>query len=184
MNKKFVSITFLCVISVISLFYVATRNEPVDNYTIADFVKTKTPENINLPTTINLLNQKKWHKQEKTDYIIVNYWATWCPPCLKELPELNALAKTLSNQPIEILGISMDNEDALVKDFLKKTTLAYPVASFKEVSHYVGAVQSIPATMIFNKENRLVYFNVGFETQKSLLDTLKNLKESRIQNNE
>ena len=60
--------------------------------------------------------------------LVLNFWATWCPPCLSELPSLNEMAATLKNDGVVVLGISVDKEKADYDKFLKKVTLNFETA--------------------------------------------------------
>ena len=60
--------------------------------------------------------------------LVLNFWATWCPPCLSELPSLNEMAATLKNNGVVVLGISVDKEKADYDKFLKKVRLNFETA--------------------------------------------------------
>jgi len=57
--------------------------------------------------------------------LLVNFWATWCPPCINELPSLNALAAELKGSGVVVLGISVDKDKAAYDRFLKKVKLNF-----------------------------------------------------------
>lgn len=58
--------------------------------------------------------------------LLVNFWATWCSACIKEMPELSALQDELSVQKIQIIGIGIDNQDRII-EFAKKYDIHYPI---------------------------------------------------------
>lgn len=176
-NKKFLIGSLIFAFSITALFYIATKKAPESTYQFDDLVDQKTPENILLPEKIKLYNAKTWQKDKKTEYIIVNFWATWCPPCLKEIPELNTLAKNKEAYKIDIIGVSMDQETALLEPFIQKTEFHYPTTTYKEVKNNFGLIQSIPTTMIFDKNNTLIYINIGLETSETLLKAIENHKK-------
>jgi len=60
--------------------------------------------------------------------LVLNFWATWCPPCLSELPSLNEMASTLKNDGVVVLGISVDQKKDDYEKFLKKVTLNFEAA--------------------------------------------------------
>lgn len=58
--------------------------------------------------------------------LVVNFWATWCPPCVKEMPELDRFAKEFAGRGWQVLGIAIDQADT-VKAFLEHTPVSFPV---------------------------------------------------------
>lgn len=58
--------------------------------------------------------------------LVINYWATWCPPCVEEMPELSGLARELEGKPVQILGIGIDNASN-IRNFAEKTRFDYPL---------------------------------------------------------
>ncbi|MET0288679.1 MAG: TlpA disulfide reductase family protein [Pseudoxanthomonas sp.] len=66
--------------------------------------------------------------QQRGHWVVVNFWATWCKPCLKEMPELSAMAKS-DKDTVRILGLAYDDiEDADLQAFMKKSPVDYPIA--------------------------------------------------------
>lgn len=57
--------------------------------------------------------------------LVLNFWATWCPPCISELPSLNAMAQELKGSGVVVLGISVDKDEAAYQRFLKKVKLNF-----------------------------------------------------------
>lgn len=77
----------------------------------------------------NMLNtNRQTFKLEsfKGKTLLVNFWATWCSACIKEMPELSALQNELSAQTIQIIGIAIDNQDKII-EFAKKYDIHYPI---------------------------------------------------------
>lgn len=58
--------------------------------------------------------------------LVLNFWATWCPPCVKEMPELNRFAREFSNRGWQVLGVAIDQAEP-VRAFLKVTPVGFPV---------------------------------------------------------
>ena len=57
--------------------------------------------------------------------LVLNFWATWCPPCLEELPSLNAFHKRMAASGVVVLGVSVDKNDQQYKAFLKRNGVAF-----------------------------------------------------------
>jgi thiol-disulfide isomerase/thioredoxin len=98
--------------------------------------------------------------------VILSFWATWCPPCREEIPELIELASRYKDQ-VEIVGISMDDDDApgdmqKVQAFATKMGMNYPVAmANKDLVQEYGGVPALPTTFVLNKEGRVVQKHIG-----------------------
>lgn len=60
--------------------------------------------------------------------LVLNFWATWCPPCIAELPSLNQMARTLGPKGVVVLGISVDQDKKAYDDFLRRFKLSFEVA--------------------------------------------------------
>lgn len=98
---------------------------------------------------------------------IVNFWATWCAPCIKELPHFEAVNKNYRNKGVEVLLVSLDfpnKYDSHVKPFIKKHQLKSKVIALDDLDSntWIPAINpnwsgAIPATLIFNKDKRQFY---------------------------
>jgi thiol-disulfide isomerase/thioredoxin len=117
--------------------------------------------------------------------VIVNFWATWCPPCREEIPQLVALQNKYKEQ-LEIIGVSMD-EDATpqqVKQFAAKVGINYPVVmGAQAIAPEYGGVPALPTSFIVNTDGRVVQKHEGlfppevFDTEvRSLLGLPVNAK--------
>jgi thiol-disulfide isomerase/thioredoxin len=94
--------------------------------------------------------------------VILNFWATWCPPCREEIPELIALANRYKDR-LQIIGASVDDSSPEeVKQFAKAMGMNYPIvmASREMVSEY-GGVPALPTSFVINKDGRVVQKHVG-----------------------
>lgn len=103
-----------------------------------------------------------------TDKIyVVNFWATWCAPCIKEMPYFETLNATYKNRNVEVLLVSLDfpkKYDSHLKPFIKKNGLKSKVVALNDADSNTWIPQvspdwsgAIPATLIFNKDKRQFY---------------------------
>ena len=103
-------------------------------------------------------------------YLFVNYWATWCAPCIKEIPELNKLSVEHSDQ-LTIFGVDFDGVEGaeLTKEILKMK-IEFPVFA-KEPSKLLGVniPEVLPTTYVFDREGNLKVTLVGPQTEETLL---------------
>jgi thiol-disulfide isomerase/thioredoxin len=106
----------------------------------------------------------KSHKlsQYKGKWVLVNFWATWCPPCLEEIPDLVALHENKKNKLV-VLGIAMDYQNPkAVLEFADQQMISYPVIlGDARVAAQIGRVSGLPTTYLYNPEGRQVAYNVG-----------------------
>ena len=88
--------------------------------------------------------------------LVLNFWATWCPPCIEEMPSLNAMSKELERSGVVVLGVSVDRNEAVYKDFLARAGLAFETARDPEgqVSSEYGTYR-FPETYVIDKEGRV-----------------------------
>ncbi|MBE9527204.1 MAG: TlpA family protein disulfide reductase [Proteobacteria bacterium] len=84
----------------------------------------------NQPITINLkdANGQGFYKKDfKGQVTVVNFWATWCPPCVEEIPSLNRLKKKMSGQKFELISINYAEDSAKILEFMKEVNVEFPV---------------------------------------------------------
>jgi cytochrome c biogenesis protein CcmG/thiol:disulfide interchange protein DsbE len=85
--------------------------------------------------------------------VLVNYWATWCAPCKKEMPVLNAFYRRYHEQGLEIIGISADHPEDFAKMRKMSTTLAYPTSTLDRISQNgFGAPEGFPLTYVIDRD--------------------------------
>ena len=88
--------------------------------------------------------------------VMVNYWATWCAPCRKEMPKLDAFYKKYQRQGLEIVGISIDFERDLERARKVARTVAYPMAVAKAITDDgFGIPEGVPITWIIDTDGKV-----------------------------
>lgn len=110
----------------------------------------------------------------KGRWVVVNFWATWCVPCIQEIPEIAAFAR--ERKDVVVIGIAMDAADnpGKVKQFAAKVGHDYPlVFSNDAVETQLGTPRALPMTRIYDPKGRIVYDRVGRVTRKFLEDTTR-----------
>ena len=123
--------------------------------------------------TLTDLDGKSWTLSElRGKVVLVNFWATWCPPCRKEMPDLEALHGRFSANDLVILGIS-DEKAETVKAFLAQKNYTYTIAldPGRKVSEQFG-VEGIPKTFVFDRDGNLVAQSMDMRTGKQFLEML------------
>jgi len=104
--------------------------------------------------------------------VLVNFWATWCPPCRKEMPDLEALYQRFKNQGFVILGIS-DEEAGKVKQLLAERNVSYPILldPGRKVNE-LFRVGGIPKSFVYDRKGKLVSEAIDMRTQRQFLEML------------
>jgi thiol-disulfide isomerase/thioredoxin len=113
-------------------------------------------------TVKTLKDQSTTLSSLKGSVVLVNLWATWCPPCRKEMPSIENLYKKYKNKNFKIMAISSGEEKKTVTDFLKKTPYSFPIyldPDDSAVSQY--STGSIPSTYLIDKNGNAVARLVG-----------------------
>ncbi len=88
--------------------------------------------------------------------VLVNYWATWCAPCRKDMPKLDAFYRRYHDQNLEMIGISIDRDSDLPKVRKVMAKLAYPVAMLKAVTNDgFGPPTGVPITWIVDTDGKV-----------------------------
>jgi thiol-disulfide isomerase/thioredoxin len=108
-----------------------------------------------------LLSLAAWRGQP----LVLNFWATWCPPCIKEMPEIDRFAREFAKQGGRVLGLAVDNPSAVIA-YLARHPVSYAigVAGFDgtELSRNLGnASGALPFTVAFNRAGQLAQQRLG-----------------------
>lgn len=109
----------------------------------------------------------------KGKWVVVNFWATWCAPCIKEIPEIAEFREANAARAV-VIGIALDVEDeAKTIAFAKKVGHAYPlVLGDDRTEKQFGKVKGLPTTVVFDPAGKRVYDRLGTVTRKSLEQTI------------
>jgi thiol:disulfide interchange protein DsbD len=89
--------------------------------------------------------------------VVVDFWATWCIPCIKEIPSFNKLHDEFASKGVEVIGIGMDEEGAArIKPFLTKHKFSYTVAVGKPAFNETYKLDLLPVALVFDRSGKLV----------------------------
>jgi peroxiredoxin len=109
--------------------------------------------------------------------IVLDFWATWCPPCRGEIPGFIALQRKYSAQGFAVVGVSVDEAGVkTVKAFAQKEGINYPIVltDSKVVDAY-GGIDGLPTTFIIDRSGHIVKQHLGFTDQAEIENEIKPL---------
>ncbi|MDH5259646.1 MAG: TlpA family protein disulfide reductase [Gammaproteobacteria bacterium] len=122
------------------------------------------------------LNGKE-HKlaDEKGKWVIINYWATWCPPCVEEIPELIFFHDKHKNKDAIVWGVNFEDVPTkTVTDFLEEYMVSYSILLAEPGKYsYFGPMKGLPTTYFISPEGKLVHTKVGKVTVDYLEEIMK-----------
>lgn len=95
--------------------------------------------------------------------LLVNFWATWCGPCIAEIPDLIALQEELGEEQFAVIGLSMDLiEKDIVQEFVESMEITYPIGIDEgQVAEAFGGVYSLPTTFVIDKQGFIKQRTIG-----------------------
>jgi peroxiredoxin len=123
--------------------------------------------------TLTDLQGKTWHlKDLRGSVVLVNFWATWCPPCRKEMPDLEAIYRQFKGRGFIVLAIS-DEEAAKVSPFLAERNITYPVLldPGRKVNEQLE-IEGIPKSFVYDRDGKLVAQSIDMRTRGQFLAML------------
>ncbi|MFB6249551.1 MAG: TlpA disulfide reductase family protein [Salinibacter sp.] len=121
--------------------------------------------------TINLAEQKG-------KVILVNFWATWCGPCRKEIPDLIDLYSSMQEEGLMVVGVAVDDKGTdVVRPFVEKQGINYPIVvdTTRSVESHFEAMYGLPTTYVVNPEGQIVRRILGIFPTEKMKPTLKEM---------
>lgn len=96
-------------------------------------------------------------KEFKGQILVVNFWATWCPPCLEEVTKLNDLYDRYKNKGVQVVGIALDKDSLkLVTPFVKRSKIDYLIlVGNHQVLTGLRNFKGVPTTLLFDQEGKI-----------------------------
>ena len=123
--------------------------------------------------TLQDLNGESWNlRKQHGKVVVLNFWATWCPPCRKEMPDLETLYQQFKDQGLVILAIS-DEDAGKVKPFIAERKVTYPILldPGRKVNERFQ-IEGIPKTFVYDRNGKLVSQSIDMRTRRQFLEML------------
>ena len=113
-------------------------------------------------------NSQNW----RGNVLVVNFWASWCPPCVEEMPALDKIAQEYAPKNVLIVGIGIDSPSN-IREFLQKTPVSYPIVlgglEGSNLSKQMGNTQgALPYTVVINPKGKSIYTKLGKISEEEL----------------
>lgn len=131
------------------------------------------------PTVINSEGLQQMVAMNKGKVVLINFFATWCPPCREEIPGLVSLVKHYPADKFVIIGISVDQDAPLVKPFMKKMGVNYSVFMAAEDVPALYGVRTIPHNVMYDKNGKLAANAPGYAAEADLKEFIDTLLEQK-----
>ena len=111
--------------------------------------------------------------QSKGKLVLVNFFASWCPPCKIEIPDLIKLRGQFGADKLVIIGVSVDQDPSAFENFVRKTPFNYPVYLALRDIGQAFQIRGIPKTLLYNQNGEQVFNEEGYVEPEDLLKVLR-----------
>ncbi len=120
------------------------------------------------------------HRVRLSDYrgrvVLLNFWATWCGPCLEEMPRFLQWQREMGGEGLQVLGVSMDDDESPVRKTVSRLRLNYPVLMGDEkLGEAYHGVLGLPVTILIDRTGKMRYRHQGGEDWKAMQAEVRSL---------
>ena len=167
MNKNTLYILFVGIIALTAGIF-------VQRLSISDPVKATSPLlEFSLP---DLSGKQRSITEWQGKIRIINFWATWCPPCLKEIPEFIKLQNQFNDKDLQFIGIAIEDKQS-VEEYLSTIDINYPILIGGDeaitLSQQLGnIVNAVPFTLIIDRQGQIIHRQPGELSKEKILEII------------
>ena len=118
--------------------------------------------------------------EQRGSVVLLNFWATWCPPCRKETPDLVTLSHTYGSRGLRVAGITMDEDPAsVVPAFVDRYRIPYPILVPDANFGLANSINSLPTTMLLDRQGRVARMYFGARSAEEIAPDVESLLVER-----
>jgi cytochrome c biogenesis protein CcmG/thiol:disulfide interchange protein DsbE len=167
---RVIGTTVLCVCLSVRIVAAGTPARPAGtlNTMAADFTRT------------DLSGRPVHLEQFRGRVVLLNFWATWCGPCITEIPVFSRWQRQYGDAGLQVIGVSMDDDEAAVKRFIAKHDVSYPILmGDAKLGESYGGVFGLPQSLLIDARGRIVLRRVGEPNMEALRSQIEGLIRDR-----
>ncbi len=177
MNQKKISIILAMTLVVGTTIWFGLQHQPATTQALPapKILPEQLPSFSMQDTAGNTRNSGEWRGK----ILIVNFWASWCPPCLEEMPDLIKLQEQYSSQGVQVIGVAIDDQEQ-AKKFMRDQGINFPVIIGVDDAMELGKkmgnrISTLPYTAIFDQQGKTRYAQPGKISKNDLERLVKTL---------
>lgn len=176
MKNLVISISVLVAIGVLWLLFGQESKQASNDSVVISKSHSLKRHNFTLP---DLSGRQQNFSQWNNKVVLLNFWATWCPPCRREMPDFNDVYNKYKDSDFVVVGVGIDDQQKIA-EFVKKMAVDYPILvggqSAMQVSYQYGNHQgALPYSIIIDKQGIIRYRAGGLISRKKLLNQISPL---------